>query len=97
MALKSKDQKKYKGLENPAILNAKQIERFDTIGYEKHAAKMMLDTALNYYANRLEEITRDERQAWEEVGLQFGFDPSEQPYSIRKVDGKVQVAVEDKD
>ena len=71
-------------------LTAKQIKCLDEFMADKVAIDVTLNVALTYHSNRLNEITKVEKEFWEELHEIHGLDRGK-TYGIKKSGGAMQV------
>lgn len=71
-------------------LTASQIKTFDEVATDKMATEQTLKVALTYHANRINEITKVERELWNELMQLHALDPSV-TYQTKLVEGQVVI------
>jgi len=78
-------------------LSASQIREMDERYYDKMGQKSALEIAMQYHANRISEIKKDEAKWWDEVIAQHDLDPLKK-WETDRIEGAVCiVAVEKKE
>lgn len=63
---------------NTYSLSARQIKAFDEIGVDKISVNKTLDIALTFHSNRINELTKLERELWKEITESHGLDATKQ-------------------
>jgi len=71
-------------------LTASQIKTFDEVATDKMAVEQTLKVAMNYHSNRINEITKVERELWNELMQLHALDPSV-TYQTKLVEGQVVI------
>lgn len=71
-------------------LTAKEIQELDEITADMRAVDHGLEVALNYHANRSNELLTAKQDLWMRLGERLGFNP-EDGFKIAKQDGAMTV------
>lgn len=70
-------------------LTARQIKFFDESSVDRAAAKITLKIALQYHSNIVNEITKREREMWDELAELHNLDLRANAYKTQLVDGEM--------
>ena len=77
-------------------LTAKQIKNFDEISLDRQSSMETLEIALNFHSNRVNELIKQEKAQWEELFETHNLDRSVK-YTVKKIDGCMEIAEKDDD
>ena len=72
-------------------ITARQIKIFEETTIDKQALDAMLKSFMNHYTNRLNEITKTEKEVWKELSEIHGIDTQRKKYGLAVVDGCAQI------
>lgn len=70
-------------------LTARQIKFFDETSFGRTAAGITLKIALEYHGNIVNEITKREREMWDELAELHNLDLKVNAYKTQMVDGEM--------
>ena len=72
-------------------LTSRQIKIFEETTIDKQALDAMLKSFMNHYTNRLNEITKTEKEVWKELAEIHDIDIQRDRYSLVVIDGSAQI------